>query len=216
MLVLTDIFSAAEAKVLAEAAEALDFEDGRRSAGRIARSVKANRQAVASAERDAIFEKVRTSLWANPVFQAAACPAGFAAMLISRTEGGGHYGDHVDNALMSGGRADLSFTLFLSEPGQYRGGDLVIVDRVEDRHFRLGRGELILYPSDTLHRVEPVTTGVRLAVVGWVTSRVRDAGRRDILFDLDIAIRSAEAAEDQGQLTLLAKMRSNLFRMWAD
>ena len=88
------------------------------------------------------------------------------------------YGTHVDDAIMGGVRTDLSFTLFLSDPESYQGGALVIDDAYGERDVRLPAGELILYPSTTLHRVDPVTSGVRLAAVGWVRSFVRDSSRR--------------------------------------
>jgi PKHD-type hydroxylase len=122
----------------------------------------------------------------------------------------------VDDALMGGLRTDLSFTLFLSEPETYDGGALVIEDSFEARAIKLGAGEMILYPSTSLHRVEPVTRGSRLAVVGWVQSRVRDAGRREILFDLDRSVAELQAGGADELLDRLAKTRSNLLRMWAE
>jgi PKHD-type hydroxylase len=93
----------------------------------------------------------------------------------------------------------------------------VLEDRLEDRAIRLGPGEAVLYPSTSLHRVEPVQSGTRLAVVGWITSRVRDAGQREILMDLDEAIMAQEAmTPNPAQLARLARTRSNLLRMWAD
>ena len=213
-IVLSDVLSATEARVLYQAACALPFEDGRKTAGRSARRVKDNLQAAPGAETEAVLEKVRNSLAAHPVFGAVAYPKGFAGMLVPRTEGGGHYGDHVDNAIIGGARTDLSFTLFLTPPEDYDGGELTISDRLEERQVKLGQGEVVVYPSTTLHRVEPVTCGARLVVVGWVTSLVRDAGQREVLFDLWQAIARAEAAGDAAQVQLLSKSRSNLLRMW--
>jgi len=214
-IVLSDVLNATEAKVLYDAACALSYEDGRKTAGLTARRVKDNLQAIAGVETEAVLEKVRQSLIRHPVFNAVAYPKGFARMIVSRTEGGGHYGDHVDNAVMGGARTDLSFTLFLSPSEEYDGGELTICDRLEDRQVKLGRGEVVVYPSTTLHRVEPVTRGTRLVVVGWITSLVRDAAQREVLFDLWQAITRAEAAEDAAQVQLLSKSRSNLLRMWA-
>ena len=214
-IVLTDLMSGAEAAVLYDAAQALLFEDGRKTAGRTARQVKENLQAVAGAETEAVLEKVRRVLVADPMFSAVAYPKGFAGMIVSRTEGGGRYGDHVDNAIINGARTDVSFTLFLTPPEIYDGGALTICDRLEDRQVKLGQGEAVVYPSNTLHRVEPVTRGARIVVVGWVTSHVRDPARREVLFDLWRAIAAAEAAGDAAQVQLLSKSRSNLLRMWA-
>lgn len=215
-IVLSDILPAGQAQALYQAACALPFEDGSKTAGRIAAAVKDNAQAADSAETGAVLETVRKALLAHPVFAAMAYPKQFARMIVSRTEGGGQYGDHVDNALIGGARADLSFTLFLTPPNTYAGGELVIADRVEDRAFKLDQGEAVLYPSDSLHRVAPVTDGARIVVVGWVTSRIRDPRQREILFDLWQAVNAAEAAGDRAQLNLLSRSRSNLLRMWAD
>jgi len=127
------------------------------------------------------------------------------------------YGLHVDDAIMDGQRTDLSFTLFLSASDAYAGGGLVIEDALEARTIRLEAGEMVLYPSNTLHRVEPVTEGERLAVVGWVTSWVRDPQRREILFDLEMTASEMFAREGKTPtIDRLNKARTNLLRMWAD
>lgn len=211
------LLSGAELEALTEAVEALDWEDGGKTAGALARSVKRNAQAAAGPARDAVLRKVQAVLMADPVFRSVARPRGFARMLVSRYAGGQSYGSHVDDALMEGARTDLSFTVFLSPPGSYSGGALVIEDRLEDRGYKLQPGEALVYPSDSLHRVEPVSDGVRLAVVGWVTSHVRRADQREILHDLDLAIEAAQGGGgDRAMLDRLARTRSNLLRMWAD
>ncbi|MDU8925994.1 Fe2+-dependent dioxygenase [Alisedimentitalea sp. MJ-SS2] len=214
-IVLSDLFSEAEAMVIYEAAQALPFEDGGKTAGRVAGAVKRNQQAAAGADRDAVLAKVKSVCLSNPLFQAVVYPKGFAGMVLSRTEGGGEYGDHIDNALMAGGRTDVSFTIFLSPPESYDGGALCISDPSEERSFKLEQGEMVIYPSDTLHRVEEVTSGVRIAIAGWATSWVRDPRQREILFDLWQAHGRAEAVGDVTQALLLSKSRSNLLRMWA-
>jgi PKHD-type hydroxylase len=211
-IVLSDLLSQAEVAVLSAAAADLPFEDGSRTAGTVARTVKDNEQAADSARTRAVLDKVQATLLAHPGFRAVAYPRVAARLIVSRTAGGGQYGDHVDNALIAGARADVSFTLFLSDPGSYAGGELVIGDRIEDRPFKLPQGEAIVYPSTTLHRVNPVTRGERLVVIGWFQSWVRDPARREILFDLWRAI---DATEDPDRRRLLSKSRSNLIRMWA-
>jgi len=116
---------------------------------------------------------------------------------------------------MGGTRADISFTLFLTPPETYEGGALTITDRTEARSFRLDPGAAIVYPSGTLHRVEPVTAGTRTVVVSWVTSWVADPRVREILFDLWQAMHAAEAAKDINQARLISKSRTNLLRIWA-
>lgn len=211
-IVLADLLTATETSVLRDAAAALPFEDGAATAGTLARAVKDNEQAVAGSETDAVLEKVRRALLAHAGFQAVAYPKAFAQLMVTRTQGGGQYGTHVDNALIAGARADVSFTLFLSDPESYDGGELTITDRLEDRQVKLAPGEAIVYPSNTLHGVEPVTRGQRLVVIGWVQSWVREPDRREVLFDLWRAI---EAAPDTEQKRLISKSRSNLLRMWA-
>ncbi len=214
-IVLSAVLTPVEAEVLYQAASALPFEDGRKSAGRTAARVKDNLQAKPGADTNAVLDKVANSLMAHPTFAAVAYPRQFARLIVSRTEGGGQYGDHVDNALMDGARTDLSFTMFLTPPDAYEGGELTIADRLEDRQVKLSQGEVIVYPSTTLHRVEPVTRGSRVVVVGWVTSHIRDAAQREILFDLWQAINLAEASASRDQAQLLSKSRTNLIRMWA-
>lgn len=214
-IVLSDIFTPAEAQVLFEAAQALDFQDGGKTAGRVAGTVKRNLQAAPGAAREAVLDKVKAALLAHPLFQAVAYPKGFAGMVLSRTEAGGEYGNHVDNALMAGGRSDVSFTIFLCPTESYEGGALCVSDRLEERRFKLEPGEAVVYPSDTLHRVEPVTEGARLAIAGWATSWIGDPRQREILFDLWQAGLRAEATGDAEQVLLLGKSRSNLLRLWA-
>ena len=219
--VLEGLFDRHALEALHEAVAELDFEDGARTAGALARAVKNNAQAVPSAARDAVLRRVEGALMAHPGFVSAARPKGFVRLIASRYAGGQTYGTHVDDALMAGqdgiwARTDLSFTLFLSDPATYDGGGLVIQDRLADRVVKLPAGCAILYPADSLHRVQPVTQGVRLAVVGWVTSWVRDPAQREILVDLDAAIAAEQGAgADRAQLDRLARSRSNLLRLWA-
>ncbi|WP_165354569.1 Fe2+-dependent dioxygenase [Tropicimonas sp. IMCC6043] len=215
--VIGGVVDAHEVSAMRQAIEALEFEDGRHSAGRYARGVKSNEQAAATPGRDAIFATLRKALNANALFVSVARPRKFARMLISRYGPGMEYGTHVDDPIMQGSRTDLSFTLFLSAADSYDGGGLVLEDPLEDRVFRLEPGDMILYPTSALHRVEPVTRGTRLAVVGWVTSWVREADRREVLHDLDLAARSIFDAQGKTPaFDRLLKAKSNLFRMWAE
>ena len=215
-LAIENILTPAEVAAIRAEAATLSFQDGRATAGRYAREVKANDQATASPARDAILAKVEKTLLANDMFTLAARPRALSGLILSRYRQGQTYGLHVDDALMSGIRTDLSFTLFLSDEAHYSGGALVTEDTLEARAVRLPAGSLILYPSGTLHRVDPVTSGERLAVVGWVQSWVRNPAQREVLFDLEQALRLAHGAQGKSDLSdLLAKSRSNLLRMWA-
>lgn len=217
LLALPEILSQAEVSAIRRAADNMPFDDGAATAGRYAKEVKANDQAAPSAARDAILDKVKSALSGHDLFGLASRPAAMTPLILSRYRQGQTYGTHVDDAVMQGLRTDISYTLFLSDPDTYDGGALVVEDSFEARAVKLTAGSLFLYPSTTLHRVEPVTRGTRLAVVGWIQSRVRDAGRREILFDLERALRQVHATEGKSDLfDLMAKSRSNLLRMWAD
>ncbi len=217
MIVIGDILSPAEVLALRDLAQGLAFGDGRATAGRHAKEVKANDQALPCPELDAILAKVEGALAASPLFRSAARPKALTKLILSRYRVGQTYGLHVDDALMQGLRTDLSFTLFLCEPDSYDGGALVIEDLLEAREIKLQAGEVMLYPSATLHRVSPVTRGERLGVVGWVQSLIRDGAQREILFDLDQAVEACFAAEGKtAQFDRLSKSRANLLRMWAE
>ncbi len=217
MLVIEAVLTPAEVVALRGAATELPFGDGSATAGKHARLVKANDQALPGPALEAILSKIEAALAANPLFRSAARPKALTRLILSRYRTGQTYGLHVDDALMQGLRTDLSFTLFLSGPDSYTGGALIIEDHFEARAIKLKAGDLILYPSTTLHRVEPVAHGERLAVVGWVQSLIRDSGQREVLFDLDQAIETLFTSQGKTPLfDTLAKTRSNLIRMWAE
>lgn len=209
---------------------AAEFSDGQRTAGWHARLVKHNQQLDRrSAVADQLRQRILAALQANALFEAVAYPQTIHSLLFSRYETGMEYGRHVDNAFMGGGgptgtdnanrrfRADVSFTLFLSDPNSYEGGELVIEGACDDQCYKLSAGSLILYPSSTLHRVEKVTAGLRLVCVGWVQSLVRDPAQREVLFDLDTARRSLFAREGKTiEFDLLSKTYTNLLRQWAE
>lgn len=197
--------------------ERLDFADGRATAGWAARLVKDNEQAESGARLEAVRRRIAARIHANELFQIAARPKEITPLLISRYSGGNRYGTHVDDALMQGMRTDLSFTLFLADPASYDGGELVIESSAGEQPFKLDAGSMILYPTTALHRVEPVTRGVRLAAVGWVRSFVRLADKREILFDLETARRGIFDREGKTAIfDLLSKCNANLLRMWAE
>jgi PKHD-type hydroxylase len=193
------------------------FADGAATAGWRARGRKHNLQAIDSGPVAEALRRIAAALERNPVFNSAARPKRIVKLLLSRYEPGMAYGTHVDDALMAGLRTDLSFTLFVSEPGDCDGGELVIEEPDGERAFKLPAGQLVLYPSTTLHRVEPVTRGVRLVAVGWVRSLVREDAQRTILFDLDQVIAGLRGRiSSERALDLALKARSNLLRRWID
>ncbi len=216
-IVISDVLDERELAALQEAAKTLDYEDGRSTAGRYARDVKSNLQATKSPQLDAVFDRVRKTLNANEIVKSVARPRRYARMLLSRYRGGMTYGTHVDDPVMNGNRTDLSFTLSLSDADDYTGGELVMEDTLEDRAIKLKAGDMVLYPTSALHRVEPVTDGERVAVVGWITSWVRDPARREILHDLDVAARVLHDSEGKTPaFDRVFKAKANLSRMWYD
>jgi PKHD-type hydroxylase len=196
------------------------FVSGRRTAGWHARGVKKNRQLAPAASR-AAAALVVAALGRHEVFQSAVRPRRLAPILFNRYEPGMEYGTHVDDPIMRDPdgqplRSDVSLTLFLSDPASYEGGALVIDDTGGERAFRLAAGDMVVYPATTLHRVEPVRSGVRLAAVGWAQSLVPDPGQREILFDLDVARRGLFASHGKThEFDLLTKSHANLLRRWA-
>lgn len=196
------------------------YEDGRRTAGAAARRVKNNLQlAPASEEYRRAAGIVSSALDANEAFQAAALPRAISAPLFARYEVGNGYGAHVDNALMRGPdlRTDLAYTLFLSGPDSYEGGELVLQEAEGENSVKLEAGDLFLYPATTLHRVEAVRAGRREVCVGWVQSLVRDPRVREMAFDLARAklIIGDDATATEAR-ELVAKALSNLLRMHID
>jgi PKHD-type hydroxylase len=198
-----------------------DFIDGKTTAGWHAKFVKNNTQlsSKASYGKD-LRDLVRTALKRNSLFEMAVRPKAIHSILFSRYEVGMSYGSHTDNAIMGSQpmmRSDISLTLFLSDPDTYQGGELVIEGIEGDRPFKLAANSAILYPSSSLHRVEPVTEGVRLVAVGWVQSLIREASEREILFDLDMARRAIFAQIGKTtEFDLISKSHANLMRKWAD
>ena len=137
--------------------------------------------------------------------------------MVNRYDVGMSYGSHIDHALMGWVRTDLAFTLFLSDPASYEGGELVMETTMGNVNYKLPIGSAIVYPANTLHRVLPVKQGQRLAVIGWVQSMVRDPAKREILWDLDQATKTV--FEQQGKspaFDALIKSLANLLRMWAE
>jgi len=166
---------------------------------------------------------ILAELEGNPLFVASALPRKVFPPLFNRYSGGQNFGTHIDNAIrqVSGTehriRTDLSATLFLSEPAEYEGGELVVEDNYGVQRVKLPAGSLILYPASSLHHVTPVTRGERLASFFWIQSMVRDDGCRTLLFDLDMSIQRISAElPDNPSVVQLTGVYHNLLRRWAD
>ena len=200
------------------------WADGRESAGYLAQGAKNNTQ-LADADPIAreLGDTILRALEKNPRFFAAALPLKVLPPLFNRYTGEQAYGRHIDGAIrpVAGThhrvRTDLSATLFLSAPESYDGGELVIQDALGERAVKLASGDLFLSPASSVHRVTPVTRGVRLAAFFWIQSMVRDATQRSILFALDSSIqRLAKDVPEHAALVELAGVYHNLLRVWAD
>lgn len=195
------------------------YTDGNTTAGWHARTLKQNQQIRPGAGINSLLQQVSAALLAHELIRVAARPKSMVRLQFSRYQQGMFYGEHVDDAMMDGERTDLSFTLFLSPSADYQGGELIINEPSAERAFKLDAGDLLLYPSNTLHKVAPVISGERRVIVGWIRSLIRDPAQRELLFDLERSITQLRAADQAAQaetLTLLLKTRSNLLRMWAD
>ena len=215
---ITDILAPAIVVQMRDAlqTEEESFSSGKATAGWYARDVKHNDQSSGPAAQMAM-EQVKAALLAHALFTSVARPKSFVKTLVSRYRPGMAYGSHVDNALMGGVRTDMSFTLFLSDPTTYQGGELVIEGHDGDTSVKLPAGSLVIYPTTSLHHVTEVTTGERLAVVGWVRSFIRSLEQRETLFELDQIIEGLRGAGVERQKTdQVFKVRNTLTRIWVE
>ena len=220
ILCIGDVLNASALQRMRAILAGASFEDGRATAGLAARLVKNNLQlALGTPVHQEMTRTVLEALGASTALQAAALPRSYRPPLLSRYESGMAYGAHVDEGLMGQPpvRADLSYTLFLSAPEEYEGGELVLMDAPGERRFKLPAGALLVYPSTSLHRVETVRTGTRTVVVGWIQSVCRLDEQREILFDLHrLMCGEFEARGKSEAFDVLAKTRANLLRLFAE
>ena len=217
-IVIGNILSADELATVTAVLKQARFVDGRVTAGFAARTVKHNLQAEGSDRSlETIRKLIAERILGHEVFRMAVRPKKLGQLLFSRYSKGMHYGPHVDDPLMEGMRTDVAFTLFLSEPASYAGGELTIDSAGGEESFKLAAGSLVAYPATSLHCVQRVRRGTRLAAVGWTRSFVREAARRELLFDLDRARRAMFARDGKSpQFDLVSKSVANLLRMWAE
>lgn len=218
LLQIADVIDAAAiAAVIEEAAAPAFWIDGRATAAGRAQAVKNNQQALASGPAKGVLDMLARRILDHEMIRSAAEPAALARIMLNRYGVGMGYGAHVDAPYVDGIRTDLSFTLFLSDPATYDGGDLVIDSAGAEDAIKLRAGSLALYPSTSLHRVTEVTRGERLACVGWIKSRVRAPEDRATLFELarlSADLRSISAPGDIRDR--LANVRNNLLRRWGE
>lgn len=208
---------------------AAEWVDGRVTAGYQAQEVKRNAQLPEGSPAHALIgDMVLKALARSPRFISAALPLRVFPPMFNSYSGGQTFGTHVDTAIRQDARTgqrirtDLSATLFLTEPSDYDGGELMVEDSYGTHSVKLAAGDMVLYPATSLHRVEPVTRGARVSSFFWIQSMVRDDGRRGLLFDLDTAIQriaasdSAQAAGIKESSVQLTGIYHNLIRQWAE
>jgi PKHD-type hydroxylase len=212
-----------EVALARERLAAQDWVDGRVTAGEQSALAKRNLQVPedAPAARE-LGEMILTALGRNPTFVSAALPLRVFPPLFNRYDEGMAFDTHVDNAIRFAGpvrfRTDLSATLFLTDPADYDGGELIVEDAYGEHAVKLAAGDMILYPASSLHRVAPITRGSRWAAFFWAQSMVRADAQRSLLYDLDNTIQALSLKVGQGDpaVVSLAGTYNNLLRMWAD
>jgi PKHD-type hydroxylase len=224
MLHVPEVLSAEQVREMRARLQATDWVDGRQTVGDQGARVKRNRQLP---EQSPIGHELGRSILAalarNALFFSAALPLRFVPPLFNRYEGGEHYGLHVDGSVRSVPgtgeqlRTDLSCTLFLCDPEEYEGGELEVVDTYGVHEVKLPAGDLILYPSSSLHRVHPVTQGARVCSFFWLQSMVRDDRQRAMLFELDQVIQKLRGRLGECEESVaLTGQYHNLLRMWSE
>ena len=194
------------------------WEDGKNTAGSHASRVKNNLQLKRKSD---ISKKlsliVKQKILDDDLIKSFTLPKLIHGMMFTKCLKGMSYGRHIDNAYMSSGRADLSFTIFISEKNQYEGGELIIENLNSESKFKLNRGGIIIYPSTYLHSVKEILNGERIVCVGWIESYIKSIEEREYLFDLDAGARSLLAKHGRSdELDLIFKSYSNLLRVMGD
>lgn len=224
LIVIPGLLSAEQLSYCREKLAPEVWVDGRVTAGYQGMQVKDNCQLPENAAIACeLGDMILAALERNPLFISATLPALVYPPMFNRYQGGQHFGNHVDNAvrLLPGTgikiRTDVSATLFLAEPSEYDGGELVVEDTYGTHSAKLPAGDMIVYPSSSVHRVNPVANGVRMASFFWIQSMIRDDVQRALLFDLDCAIQrlNSDCADDVTRLQLNVCYH-NLLRMWSE
>jgi PKHD-type hydroxylase len=224
LIVIENVLDAGEVRLFRERLSAAAWVDGAPTAGSRSVAVKQNLQLDRSDPVAVeLGQMILRKLGAHPVFISASLAEKIWPPVFNRYENGGHYGTHVDSALMrlpEAGltiRSDLSATLFLSEPDEYDGGELLIEEQYGAQAAKLNAGDMVLYPSSSLHQVTPVTRGQRVCAIMWMQSAIADAAARGMLFEMDQSIQalSVGRAKDDPDVDRLIHVYHNLLRRWA-
>lgn len=225
LIAIPSVFSKTEVSKLNDHLAKGEWQEGQTTAGEQARTVKHNQQLKDDSKlARQLGDIVLDSLARHPLFLSAALPLKIFPPMFNRYQGGETYGQHVDNAVRfvpgtaTRVRSDLSATLFLSEPDDYEGGELIIEEQFGQQKVKLQAGDMILYPSSSLHQVSAVTKGARVSVVLWLQSMVRDNQQRSMLFDLDQSVQSltTQHGHQDPDVMKLTGLYQNLIRQWSD
>ncbi|RZJ02315.1 MAG: Fe2+-dependent dioxygenase [Rubrivivax sp.] len=224
MLKIPDLLTADQVRQCRQVLDQAAWSDGRLTAGPLAARTKNNLQVAASDKACAqVANFILDVLGQNMTFIAAALPLKVLPPTFNRYEGGGNYGNHVDNAIRNlpgtphKVRTDISVTVFLTDPAEYEGGELLVEDTYGAHSVKLPAGHMVIYPGTSLHRVAPVTRGARVSAFFWVQSMVRDDTRRALLLELDKAIQAlAPKLPDDPAVVQLTGVYHNLLRQWSE
>jgi PKHD-type hydroxylase len=225
LVTIPDVLSKQEVSDFRRIMDAEDWEDGRSTAGAQSAEVKQNDQLPPDGPTARMLgERVIRALTGNSLFIAAAVPLHIFPPLFNRYGPGKFFGEHVDNCIRGDHltglriRTDLSITLFLSEPEDYDGGELVVQDYYGDHSVKLPAGHAVLYPATSLHRVTPVTRGTRTSSFFWVQSMIRDPLARRMTFDMDKALQNLvdRLGRNDPDVRQMTNIYHNLIRYWAD
>jgi len=222
LLTIPGLLNPAQLNKIREILAGAEFVDGRLTAGFAAARVKRNLELKQDPERlQRLIRIIMASLAHNETFRFGALPHRVADPIVARYEPGMTYGDHVDDPIMGTSgprfRTDVSMAIFLNPPESYEGGELTVRTPFGDRKVKLPAGDAVIYPSSSLHHVAEVTAGERLVALTWIQSYVRDAARRELLYELNLAreslLKEAPGTETTGYVD---RSYANLLRMWAD
>lgn len=224
LLHIPQVLNQAEVSDIRHTLDTEGWVDGLRTSGPQASGRKQNLQLdVDSPAFAALSQRVAQALMRHPLFVSAVLPQHMLPPMFNRYEGGGHYGNHIDNAIQTDRRSgqkvrtDVSTTVFLNAPDEYEGGELIVEDSFGTHEVKLDAGDAIVYPSTSLHRVEPVTRGARIASFLWTQSLVRDAWRRAMLHELDMTILKLRHRHgDAEEVVALTGHYHKLLQQWAE
>lgn len=225
LITIPGVFDKDEVRAIRARLDATDWEDGKKTAGAQSGQVKNNRQLPPTgATAQELGQLILQRLGQTPLFLSAALPLRILPPMFNRYESGETFGIHVDNAIRTNPfngeqlRTDLSMTLFFSEPEEYEGGELYVEDHYGTQKVKLPAGDMVLYPSTSLHEVTPVTGGARVSSFFWLQSMVRSNEQRTILFDLDQTIQelAMRLGTDDAEVVRLTGIYHNMIRQWTE